>query len=72
MVLFSARRIEPSTGELLTTVGSKELLELLTEVNRISLLRRELELIQTLVIEKSLWTTLDNASAIKLALLEVY
>jgi len=61
-------RMELSIGELLTMEESVELLELLTEVNRISLLRRELELIQTLVIEKSLRTTLDNASAIKLGL----
>ena len=61
-------RMKLSIGELLTMDESMELLELLTEVNRISLLIRELELIQTLVIEKSLRTTLDNASAIKLAL----
>jgi len=61
-------RMELSMGELLTTEESMELLELLTEVNRILLLKRELKLIQTLVIEQSLRTILDNASAIKLAL----
>jgi len=61
-------RMELSIGELLTTEESMELLELLTEVNRILLLKRELKLIQTLVIEQSLRTILDNASAIKLAL----
>jgi len=61
-------RMELSIGKLLITEKSMELLELLTEVNRMSLLKRELELIQTLVIEKSLRTTVDNASAIKLAL----
>ena len=36
-------RIGPSMGELLTNEESKELLELLTDVNRISLLKRELD-----------------------------